>query len=187
MNRALVLMGLSGFKRSGKDTAAKALVAKGFQRIGFADAVYAEVHARWPASISIADADKDQPQATLDGLSKRQLLIQVGMAARETDPLHWVKIAMSAAKRSLSQGHSVVLSDLRLVNEIDAVRALGGYIVWINRPGLKAGTHVTEHDRSLMADVIVDNDGTPEALGMRIVQYAKAFRAIGPKWAPLAA
>lgn len=187
MNRGPVLIGLSGFKRSGKDTAAQVLVGKGFLRVAFADAIYAEVHNRWAVTRDIQDRDKDLPQESLGGLSKRDLLLQVGEEWRRQDPAHWIKIAMATAKRYLNDGRSVVITDLRLVSEFDAVRAMGGYIAWIERPGLLAGADVTEQDRSVMADASIRNDATPEIFAERVLQYAKAFRAIGPRWEQIAA
>lgn len=182
-----VLIGLSGFRRCGKDTAAAAIVGEGFMRVAFADEIYAEVHSRWPVTRGIPDRDKDVHQKSLGGISKRDLLLQVGEDRRKQDPMHWIKIALTTVKRNLQNGCSVVITDLRLVSEIDAVRALGGYIVWIERPGLWAGSDITEQDRSTMVDAIIRNDTSPEDFGQRVIQYAKAFRAIGPKWTPIAA
>lgn len=187
MNREPVLIGLSGFKRCGKDTAAKALVGEGFLRVAFADAIYAEVHIRWASARNILDHDKDLPQESLGGLSKRDLLLQVGEERRKHDSMHWVKIGMAEAKRHLNNGRSVVITDLRLVSEFDAVRAMGGYIAWIERPGLRTGVDITEQDRSVMADASIRNDASPEVFAQRVVQYAKAFRAIGSRWAQIAA
>lgn len=187
MNREPVLIGLSGFKRCGKDTAAQVLVGKGFLRVAFADAIYAEVHVRWAAARDISDGDKDLPQKSLGGLSKRDLLLQVGEERRRQDPAYWIKIAMETTKRHLNDGRSVVITDLRLISEFDAVRAMGGYIAWIERPGLRSGADITEQDRSVMADASIRNDASPEVFAERVVQYAKAFRAIGPRWERIAA
>ena len=59
------------------------------------------------------------------------------------------------------QGHQwrYVVSDVRFRNEVDAIRALGGVIWQVKRPGLQAGTgHVSEVDGSqFQPDAVINN------------------------------
>jgi hypothetical protein len=140
------LIGLHAPKRSGKDTAAHALWLAGYRKVAFADAVRAEVFGRWPQAKSIKDEDKETPQECLHGRSLRDLLIHVGMKRRESDPDYWVKIAVQRIQTLRDQGYRVVVTDVRMHNEANAVLSLGGVIWRIRRPGIEPGEHITERD-----------------------------------------
>lgn len=140
------LLGLHGPKRSGKDTAAHALWLAGYRKVAFADALRDEVFGRWPQAKSIKDDEKDTPQEWLRGRSLRDLLIHVGMKRRESDPDYWVKIAVRRIQALRDQGYRVVVTDVRMHNEANAILSLGGVIWRIRRPGLEPGEHITERD-----------------------------------------
>ncbi len=163
------IIGLAGFKRSGKDTAAQALVRAGWKRVAFADALREEVRALYPAAASIPDAAKDEPHPDLGGRSLRDLLIEHGMRRREEDPDYWVKIAEQKIRSCLSAGHSVVVTDVRMDNEWDMLRSLGALMVWVARPGVEGGNHITERDLRDRADIVVNNNATIEALERKMM------------------
>lgn len=163
------LIGLAGFKRSGKDTAARAFVRAGWLRVGFADAVREEVFSLFPAAADIPDDRKEEKMDVLGGKSLRDLLIEVGMGRREQDPDYWVKIARQRIEQALGEGRSVVVSDVRMENELAMIRQLGGLMLWIRRPGVTSNGHVTETDLSDRCDLVVNNLTTPEHLERKMM------------------
>ncbi len=87
------VVGLVGLRGSGKDTAAKALVAKGWCRTAFADALYIEVARAFGVSVEfLGDRDKkEKPQAELalanckDQLFVAVLLAEAGLQLGKSD------------------------------------------------------------------------------------------------------
>lgn len=85
------VVGLLGLRGSGKDTAALALVEKGWERVAFADALYLEVSAAFGVSVEfLRDRDrKEVPQAELalnrctDPLFVAVMLEDMGLPLRE--------------------------------------------------------------------------------------------------------
>ena len=67
-----------------------------------------------------------------------------------------------------------MVTDVRFRNEADAIRARGGVVVRINRPGIEApNDHISEHDLDGYAfDYFVDNDGTIEDLAEAAIVLA---------------
>ncbi len=170
------IVGLCGFKRSGKDTLAQEMALRdGFIRIAMADALRAEVWALHGVP-PVPDAMKDMPfPDRADGASYRDILRMHGQARRKEDPDYWVKKvaeaihsidAMAAAggielPRELPR---YVIPDVRMENEIDWIRAHGGVLIWIRRPGRGSDGHATERDLSCVADFVIENDASPAAL-----------------------
>lgn len=64
-----------------------------------------------------------------------------------------------------SETHDLIISDLRFGTEADAVKKLGGTIVYIDRPGCEVGNHISEREafelsESGKCDHIIHNDVT---------------------------
>lgn len=142
-----MLIGLTGKKRAGKDTAAARLIDEhGFTRLAFADPLKA-VAARLPVVIPTAtggerlssllasrgwEQAKERPEV-------RALLQDLGLAMREeVDEDIWTLAIRNRARRILDEGGSVVITDVRFPNELDLIEDLGGFHVHIDRPGLVA-------------------------------------------------
>lgn len=179
---ASLILGAMGKKRSGKDTFAARLVAEhGFTRIAFADALkdvaldldpiidngpfvrangsLAVHHSRLSDIVEKAgwEAAKDRPEV-------RRILQALGVAMRTHVDLDvWVDAAMAKADRIPGP---VVITDVRFPNEADRVRAGGGKLVRVQRPGLlDADFHVSETALDdHLSDFTVSNDGTVEGL-----------------------
>ena len=61
--------------------------------------------------------------------------------------------------------NDIVTDDLRFPNEEAAVRALGGLVVKIYRPGFHGSAHISESGIDLIRpDLLLRNIGTPEEL-----------------------
>lgn len=129
---------------SGKSLVAKALVSQGFTLHKFAHTIKdmcAIIYNRlgydgnWadegsPAWRLIEGPDKEAPEPQL-GVSPRRMMQTLGTEwGREYIRADiWLLLWRSHVVRLLATGQSVVVDDMRFVNEYDLVRALGG-ITW---------------------------------------------------------
>lgn len=140
------LIGLSGKKRSGKDTLAARLIdAHGYTRLAFADAmrdmalevdplIYRDTHlAEYVQDLGWEDA-KANPEV-------RRTLQRLGQAVRTVDPGFWVRITMAQAS---TVAGPVVITDVRMPDEAIAIEAAGGLLVRLERPGQAVDEHITE-------------------------------------------
>lgn len=174
----MVLIGLSGFAQSGKDSTAAFLIKHhGFERVAFADPLRDIAYALNPVIGEANGPDRWQRLAALvdeygwDEAKKvpevRGTLQRLGMAVR--DYLYadaWVDAAMNRA-RDLTR---CVITDVRLPNEWHAVKDNGGYVVRVERPGVGAvNEHVSEHALAGYAfDATIHNDGHLDELGEKV-------------------
>ena len=162
-----MIIGLSGYARSGKDTAADHLVSKyGFTRYSFAapmkEAMYrlnpivssdAIGNFRYKDLVDVYGLDKAK-----DSHPEIRRLLQVFGTEVGRDMFgqnFWVDLALNNAKENL-----VVISDVRFKNEADGIKAAGGQVWRINRLGIGPVTdHASEIDLDdYEFDHIVSND-----------------------------
>ena len=147
------LIGLVGRKRSGKDTVARRLVeAHAFTRFAFADLlreaaltlnpIVLPMDTAW-ASYRLAEVVRaDGWEAAKDLPEVRRTLQNYGMAIREIDPDFWVRPVLGALA---AHAGPAVIADVRFPNEAEAIRAAGGTLVRIIRPGLdESDAHISE-------------------------------------------
>lgn len=180
-----MIIGLSGYARSGKDSVAAVLVKDhGFVRVAFADAlrdlalaadpiVHVNWHGRHEGRISEGveaygwdDLKQEYPEVRL-------FLQRLGVGVREVlGPDTWVRIAMAKAKNELAKGpvRGVVITDCRFPNEAEAIEAAGGKVVRVERPGTAP---VNGHQSETALDawpfaLIFPNNSSLEALASRI-------------------
>lgn len=189
-----MIVGLSGFARSGKDTFAERLISDhGFIRIAFADKLREFLYAlnprvgyetEWigydenrlritPVFVQqvIDDVGWDSYKEGPYGEEIRRLLQRLGTeAGRQT---LWDTIWIDSALRDLNEHKNYVITDARFLNEFDAIRTAADRqdhvcaIVRINRPGVEAAnTHASELEALQYDqwDKIVTNGGTKEDL-----------------------
>jgi hypothetical protein len=165
------LVGLSGFKGAGKDAAAYALSARlGYTRIAFADAVCDEVFQRF--GIRLGEDDKDWPLPAYGLRSYRELLIEHAQERRAQNPDYWVDRVDAQVREYQKYGIRVVVTDVRMQNEIEWLRSMGGFHIWIHRPGVFSNGHVTEQDLSPLTDLTIVNDGDRERLSNLVTHAA---------------
>ena len=176
------LVGLSGYARSGKDSAADALVELGWKRIAFADKLREVLYQLNPIAGVIESYDEHlgvsirQPRVrsiidrygwngykeTQYGPEIRGLLQRLGTeAGRQT---LWDSIWVDAAFANLDQDGKYVVTDCRFPNEAAAIRECGGRIVRISRKGVgPANAHPSETSLDdYDFDEYLTNDGTLE-------------------------
>jgi len=143
-----LLIGMSGRKRSGKDTFAARLVAEhGFTRVAFADPMREMALALDP----YVDLQGFRLSELIDAygweLAKEQFpevrrtLQRLGTEAGR-DVLGeslWVDAAMRKVDALRAAGTPVVVTDVRFPNEAEAIDGAGGYLLRVERPGLPEG------------------------------------------------
>ena len=142
------LIGLMGRKRSGKDFTAAILGQRlGFRRFAFADAVRDFVLACDPL---IGDRTASKPLRVSDVVDAfgwetakahpevRRTLQVYGMAARELDADFWIRPVLMEAARLRDEGHAVVITDVRFVNEVSAIVNDFGRLGFVSRPEVDA-------------------------------------------------
>lgn len=159
-------IGLSGYARAGKDTLAGFITQLGFTHRSFAAPMKRMLtaldplvgHRRLSEELAVWgwEGAKQNPEV-------RRLAQRLGTTAgrKILGEDFWVETLL----RSPSSGR-VVVSDVRFTNEAVAIRARGGIVVRINRPGTgPVNGHVSETDLDgFDFDLTVDNDGSIEDL-----------------------
>lgn len=187
------VIGIAGYARSGKDTLARHLCEWGFEQRSFAAPLKAILVALDPLVCFTAGVaggrPLDDPVFVYDRLSRlvdaigwdeakkfdevRSLLQRLGT---EGGRAHlgenvWVDALFDAP----SSGRLVV-SDVRYPNEASAIRARGGLVVRVDRPGVRAvNGHLSERALDdFDFDLVVTNDGTVEDLKRAADDIAKA-------------
>jgi hypothetical protein len=177
------LIGLAGAARSGKDTAAQALLDMGWTRRAFADKVREVLYALDPVLIephykegtttlryevdTYGWEDVKEMYPEVRGYQQR-LGTEGGRAVLGEDV--WV----DALFRDFETWGPSIVTDVRFPNEADAIRARGGLVVAIRRPDqtlIREAGHVSENALAgyLFDDVIL-NDGPVSQLHDRVRQ-----------------
>ena len=169
-----MIIGLTGYAQSGKDTVAKVLVDHyGFKRVAFADPIRKLLYEMNPA---VKDGDY-RLQGVIDAYGwdvaktafpeVRRLLQDLGVGARKVfGEDFWVKQSLA----SILEHEKTVITDVRFVNEADIVKHQAGQVWRIKRMGVGAvNGHVSERDMDgYPVDQIFANNGTLENLELMI-------------------
>ena len=169
MNNARVI-GLCGHSGSGKSVVADYLVSQyGFVRIKLASPLKNMLRAIGLSEREIEGDLKETPCDLLCGKTPRHAMITLGTEwGRDMiGPNLWTNTWARKASKLLEQGFHVVCDDVRFPNEVDAVRALGGAVIRIERLGLSAIAHVSEV-QNFAVDWTIPNIGTIGELRRRV-------------------
>ena len=164
-----MIIGLTGYARSGKDSVAKVLVDHyGFIRLAFADPIrelLLEINPILDKGNRLSslvneygwDIAKGQPEV-------RRLLQTLGVGARKVfGENHWIIEAF----KNIDSTKNYVFTDVRFSNEADWIKEIYNGQIWrIKRPGVDAiNTHVSESEMdSYKVDQIFHNSGSIEDL-----------------------
>lgn len=201
MTRTPFLIGISYASRSGKDTAAGALCRDlGFVRAGFADLLKDlalecdPIVTHGPAMVNRTDNTKlswivkggggwEQAKDTFPEV--RRFLENLGTGCRKVFGADfWVDRLLDNVGSD-----RVVVADVRFLNEAEAIRAKGGKIIKINRPGFAARPFERELEQ-FDFDEVFENDRGIVDLQADVVAWAKnqiqvAGREPNPEPAPV--
>ena len=134
------IIAFTGLAGAGKSTAAFHLVkSRGFERVRFAGPLKAMMAALGCTQAEIDGDRKELPCDLLGGKTPRHAMQTLGTEwGRDLiQPDLWIR-AWRHAVDALPAGVPVVVDDCRFPNEADAIKAAGGLLVRIERPG--AGT-----------------------------------------------
>lgn len=163
------LIAFTGLAGSGKTTAANRLVeVHGYTRTRFADPLKNMLRALGLTDAEIEGDRKEQPCELLGGRTPRHAMQTLGTEwGRDLiDPDLWTR-AWQHALDLLPHGVPVVVDDCRFFNEEQAVHALGGIVVLVDRPGAGAKGIAANHNsegQPLKSDCTVWNCGSLELL-----------------------
>lgn len=180
-----ILIGLSGYAQTGKDTVADFLVRDhGFTRVAFADKLKAVAYdlnpficggpggmRRLQAEVNDFgwDAAKQRPEI-------RRILQALGGGIR--DHVHdqtWINAAIGSGA---TPGQRVVVTDVRYPNEAAAIRFRHGQIVRISRFGVEpVNGHISETamDDERLWDAHILNDSSLEHLQATVERFVASF------------
>ncbi len=178
------IIGITGKKRHGKDTAAEAFVKHhGFFRVGFADALKRAALALDPIVrfdgvlwLRLQDVVDDIGWESAKEISEiRRILQRLGTeVVRDTvHPDGWLMAWQHQVDSFGNAGvENVVVPDVRFLNEAAYVRKLGGRIVRVVRPDLpeSGDGHASEIEQDqIEADLTVVNEGSVESFQRRLL------------------
>ncbi|HXJ44350.1 MAG TPA: hypothetical protein VNH18_33995 [Bryobacteraceae bacterium] len=165
------IIGLTGLPRCGKDTVASELAWFGYTRAAFADPLK-------DAAAILLDRPRTEVNGEL-GFDREKVMPEWGFSMREflqkfgTECLRrqirddfWIK-RMEKTLQGLEQ---VVITDCRFPNEAALVKAQGGVIVRIERPGCVDNGHIS--NQRLPYDILLENSGSLEEFQEKITCLA---------------
>jgi hypothetical protein len=144
-----MIIGLAGFKRTGKDTFASYFPSN-FTRMAFAEPLKQAAAIIYDVSPEVFSDDRKDATNEKWGITHRDMLINVGQKMREVDPDHWVKlmksrILSSQLRNSLdATDQHILITDVRQPNELQMIEHLGGAVYLVQRKGVAWNGHPTE-------------------------------------------
>lgn len=168
-----MIIGLSGYARSGKDTVAGMLMGiHGYERAAFADNIRKLLFAMDPLimhdskDFRLQDIveSKGWEDAKTQHPEVRRLLQDLGVGARNLfGDDFWIYQVL----QDLHPSDKIVISDVRFKNEAECISARGGQVWRINRIGVEAtNQHISEHDLDewKFDGVITNNSDMPNLI-----------------------
>jgi hypothetical protein len=175
-----MIVGFTGYARSGKDTAAKGL---GWPRLAFADAVkslllqidpYVACGTRLSTVVQMCGWEQAKANVEV-----RRLLQQLGGGARERlSGDVWIK----KIEPLLADGSDIVITDVRYLNEGEMIRDYGGMVLRIERDGVgPASGHDSETELEQIDALRVKNNGTVGELHEKVVAIVYGSKMLGPR------
>lgn len=186
-----LIIGIGHVKRTGKDTAAAVLQEEfGFVRYAFAGPLLELAMEADPLVTSATRTVNTQVghgrfAHTVRGLGYeaakntypevRSFLQKLGVGARKVfGENFWVDQLMGQISRR--PVNRVVVPDVRFINEAEAIKAAGGVVVRVDRPGFTASGHVSETELlGYEFDHVLVNDGTLEQFKDLVRRFATGF------------
>ena len=158
-----MIVGLSGYAQSGKDTIANILVeGYGFKRVAFADKIREllyEMNPDFRDTLLRQAVDNFGWDEVKKDASVRRMMQNLGVGARTIfGDAFWINQAM----RDLSYDNNFVFTDVRFTNEAEIIKANHGQVWRGVRPGINPiNQHVSESDLDEWPfDSFIENDGS---------------------------
>ena len=164
-----MIIGLSGYARSGKDEVAKVLVEDyGYKRIAFADKIRdllletnPQVKDGFRVESVVSAYGWDQAKVLFPEI--RNLLQRLGVGARN---MFGDEFWIGQVFNYIDKTSDYVITDVRFENEAMMLKLMGGQLWRIKRPGIEPiNGHISERDLDgYKVDKILKNEGTLEEL-----------------------
>lgn len=136
-----MIIGVSGKKRSGKDTVANHLETKyGFTKMAFASPI------KWAAEDIFGFnerqlyGDLKEVEDSLWGFTPRWAMQMIGTDLFRDHIAKDIWIRRLKQRIRESPHTRIVVSDVRFLNEVQAIKDMGGQVVKINRPSVEKDT-----------------------------------------------
>lgn len=157
-----MIIGLSGYAGSGKDEVAKVLVANGWTRLAFADAIRDAVMLLNPilesghrVSHIVETLGWDVAKNYSSELRRALQVMGTDIGRELMGPDVWVNKVMAKAVYG-----NFVITDVRFENEAQAIKEQGGEIWRVNRPGKNpVNGHISEVAMdNYEFDLVINND-----------------------------
>ena len=182
------VIAIYGRAGSGKSELASMLAERGFQRVKFADPLKAALRSILEYTALEEDLInemiegnlKETPAPQLGGKSPRHAMQTLGTEwGRDLiHPEFWVNIAREGILYYTNVvGVPVVVDDMRFPNEYAMIKAIGGRILWIGRPGVTIGLGAGHQSEGALDKFMFDyaflNDGALDDMA----RYADALAA----------
>ena len=172
------VVALCGYSRVGKDTAAARLLSSGYQ-LGSTGERVAELLREINPSLDLFEhprgvrVDALFAELGYDGAKSlpavRTLMQNTGSAIKARQPDFFARMVLDH-HRATHPNAGLVIVGVRSAAEVAAVRAAGGVVLRIHRPGVgPMGGHQNDRDLDLvLADADIVNDATIEVLHDRV-------------------
>ena len=180
-----MIIGLSGYARSGKDTVAELLCLNyDYKRVSFADPMRQALYVLSPKldnNLRLSDyIDEYGWEVAKQNLEVRRLLQVFGteVGRKQFGSEFWIDIAL----KDLDNTSLTVISDVRFPNEAEAIKKLGGSIWRINRHNHSAvNGHPSEHAMdNYMFNHVIYNDGTLDDLADEVFMLVRELKLDNP-------
>jgi hypothetical protein len=172
-----MIIGLSGYARSGKDTVAELLCLNyGYKRVSFADPMR-EALLRLNPVIGhepLAHLVNDYGWDVAKSKDEARRLLQV-FGTEVGREMFGGNFWIDQAFKQIDPAANVVIADVRFPNEADAIKARGGQVIRVNRKDITAvNRHVSEHAMdNYMFNHVIYNDGTLDDLADEVFMLVK--------------
>lgn len=188
-----MIIGISGKARSGKDTFATMLAESLYERVhspyvmmAYAHELKKAVQAHFDLSYAQLWGDKkeveDKRYPKGDSFwTGREMLQEYGQFFRTIDNNFWVRKLFDIIDEK--EYENVIITDVRHINEVDAIVNRGGYHVKVvrgDKPVVHNDQHISETalDKDYKVDALVLNNGTLEELKEKASDVVKAIMSI---------
>lgn len=162
-----MIIGLSGYARSGKNTVAEILVTQhGFESVSFADPIRSMLYALNPVvdGEKLADLIDNYGWEIAKSKTDVRIFLQaLGYSGRvHVNQDIWIMAAFG----KMRVDKNYVIADVRFKNEAEAILSHEGLIWRVQRPGVEpVNTHISEWEMDdFNFDNILLNDGNIEQL-----------------------
>ena len=182
-----MIIGLAGFKRTGKDTFASYFPSN-FTRMAFAEPLKQAAAIIYDVSPEAFSDDLKDATNEKWGITHRDMLINVGQKMREVDPDHWVRLLKMRImsefqhyQRANIADQHILITDVRQPNELEMIECLGGAVYLVQRKGVAWNGHPTEkmatqleHFAGIVCNLLPLGCTDPEMLQKSAEQFRKA-------------